>query len=159
MKNALSVFIVLLPLLLHAQTDPPLVASGSYANDFHQWSFTIGDLAILTLQTDTNCWTQGSEQPVLGAVPVQQPALPDDLASIFPNPAQDVLYCTITAAADGNLHAAIFDAAGRSMQLNLPQLKNNETTPIPVASIPAGSYFLRITDSNGRKLVKTFQKL
>jgi hypothetical protein len=160
MKKTPLIFAVLLPMLLYGQDDIPVVASGTLETDDYQWSFTMGDLAILTLQTADYCWTQGSQQPQLNSVGTQQPVLPDATMTLFPNPTEGVLFCTVAMPSDNvPLRADMFDAAGRYVALNLPVVRSNEKSRLVLTSLPAGSYFLAVSDVEGRRIVKQFQKI
>jgi hypothetical protein len=160
MKKTFLLFLVLLPVLLQAQDDPPIVATGSYETDFYQWTFTVGDLCILTLQNNAHCWTQGSQQPVLNTVAVNQPDLPDASVAIYPNPTAEYLFCTVSMPIDHvALRADIFDLTGRYVALAIPPIQSNEKVRIGLGTLPAGSYFIAFSDPEGRSIVKQFQKL
>ncbi len=160
MQKTFIFLLLALPILAQAQTDPPLVASGSYQNDSYQWSFAVGDLAILTLQSTANVWSQGSIQPDLGIVPVHQANLPDVTIQLYPNPTADVLYCQITAPASvKDLQMDVFDTNGRVVLDYSILVTNREQTRISLASLPAGHYFLRFTDVQGRWMTHSFQKI
>ena len=159
MKKTPFFFIVLFPLLVQAQMDPPLVASGSLTTDFHQWEFSIGDLSILTFQNTDNYWAQGSQQPTQVIVSVLQPAFLASSVEVYPNPTADFVFCKLTLdAPEGLLNAEIFDVAGKSLPLYLPPFMQNAITRFSLASVPSGQYFLRLTDANGRRIVKSIQK-
>ncbi|MBL7808386.1 MAG: T9SS type A sorting domain-containing protein [Saprospiraceae bacterium] len=160
MQKTLLLLLVLLPVLLQAQDDPPIVASGSYETDFYKWSFTMGDLCILTLQTNENCWTQGSQQPVLNTVAVQQPDLPGASVALYPNPTAEYMFCTVSMPTDHiALRTDIFDLTGRYVALSVPPFQSNETVRITLSTLPSGSYFIAFSDPEGRSIVKQFQKL
>ncbi len=160
MQKTFFLFLLALPLLGNAQTDPPLVASGNYQNDAYQWSFAVGDLAILTLQTGNTMWSQGSIQPDLGIVPVHQSELPDVSMEMFPNPTADLLFFQVSAAGRANdLRMDIFDATGRTVYCHPTPVVNLETVGISLAALPAGPYFMCLTDAKGRRLAQPFQKL
>ena len=140
MQKTFIFLLLALPLLAQAQTDPPLVASGSYQNDSYQWSFAVGDLAILTLQSTANVWSQGSIQPDLGIVPVHQANLTDVTIQLYPNPTADVLYCQITAPASvKDLQMDVFDTNGRVV---LEKTIDNEEYVISLAHLSPGIYVL-----------------
>jgi hypothetical protein len=160
LQKTFFLLFLLLPMQAQAQTDPPLVASGDYQTDAYQWSFAVGDLAILTLQTGNTMWSQGSIQPNLGIVPVQQVDLPDVTILLYPNPTADVLYYQISApASTKDLRLDVFDAGGRSVYGRAIPVSNLETHRLSLSALPAGPYFIRLTDPQGRLLSKPFQKL
>jgi hypothetical protein len=160
MKKTPLFFAMLLPMLLYGQDDIPVVASGTFETADYQWSFTMGDLAILTLQTADYCWTQGSQQPQLNTVGTHQPVLPDATLTLFPNPTDGTIFCTVAMPTDNvTLRADVFDAAGRYVALTMPPVKSNEKLRLVLSALPAGSYFLAVSDAEGRRIVKQFQKI
>ena len=160
MQKTFFLLLLALPLLGNAQTDPPLVAFGNYQTDAYQWSFAVGDLAILTLQNGNTIWSQGSIQPDLGIVPVQESDLDDVSIEMFPNPTVDMLLIQVSATGRAkDLTLDIFDATGRLVYCHLTPIVNRETAGISLATLPAGAYFLRLTDAQGRRMIQPFQKL
>lgn len=162
MKKLILAWGLLLSLgMLHAQTDPPpLVASGQYSNDFYQWSFTVGDLAIWTFHTPGQYWSQGSQQPVIGMVDTHEADAGGLSATIFPNPASDALYCRLQSAnhPPSRISLEILDAAGKLVRRTTNPDGSPEQFMIPVGDLPSGQYTLHISDAEGRQLSKTFIK-
>lgn len=162
MKKALFVWGLLLPLgLLHAQTDPPpLVATGQYSNDFYQWTFSVGDLAIWTFHTPSQYWSQGSQQPVILMVDTHEADAQGLTATIYPNPTADVLYCRLQSENQpiGRIGVEILDAAGKLVRKAADPDGSPDQFSIPVGDLPSGRYLLRISDHAGRQLSKTFIK-
>lgn len=159
MKKTPFFFIVLFPLWVQAQTDPPLVASGALTTDLYQWDFSIGDLSILTFQNTDHYWTQGSQQPTQIIVSVLQPSFLASSVEVYPNPAADFVFCKLTLGASEEMfNAEIFDVAGKSLPLYLPPFMQNAITRFSLASVPSGQYFLRLTDAQGTSIVKSIQK-
>ncbi|MCC2545709.1 M4 family metallopeptidase [Hymenobacter sp. BT175] len=67
------------------------------------------------------------------------------LASLYPNPARDQVYLTFTAA-PARVSITLFGADGRKLrQLEVAQ-PGGAPVAIPVAGLPAGAYFLTVTD-------------
>ncbi len=150
---------LLLPLrFLSAQNDPPpLVAFGQYGNDFYQWSFTVGDLVIWTFSSPQQVWSQGSEQPVITIVATEEPAIPGFEVTLFPNPTSDRLFFRVTSdLTNPQVAVELWDASGRLLKSE--QIADHAPTEIDVLSLPAGAYLLRLTDTNGRSISKTFIK-
>ena len=69
---------------------------------------------------------------------------PDVSTSIFPNPVIDKLHITTRMS---NYNVSLFDAQGR---LVLSENATAENYELNVSSLEAGTYFLRMTDSNGK---------
>ena len=160
MPKTFLCLLLLLPLLAHAQMDPPLVASGSYQSDGHQWTFVVGDLAILTLQTANTMWSQGSVQPDLSIVPIHQTDLPDVTIMLYPNPTADVLYFKISRPiAAKDLKMDVFDTNGHAVSQISTLVANQEIASVSLAALPAGAYFIRLSDPQGRQTSIPFQKI
>lgn len=160
MQKTFFLLLLALPMLLKAQSDPPLVASGTYDNDVYKWTFVVGDLAILTLQDDANLWSQGSVQPNLSIVPVYQAELPDVSVLLYPNPTADVLFYEVSSATPiKNLQMDILDVTGRVIYHYTGTIINGGKEGISLIALPAGAYFIRLTDAQGRLLTQPFQKI
>ncbi|MBL7828047.1 MAG: T9SS type A sorting domain-containing protein [Saprospiraceae bacterium] len=159
MKKCLLLLGVLLPLrFLTAQNDPPpLVAFGQYGNDFYQWSFTVGDLAIWTFGASQNIWTQGSQQPVITVVDTQEPDAAGFEAVLYPNPTADRLFLRIKSELPSpRITYELRDAAGRLIKQE--SVADQAPTEIDVLTLPAGYFLLHLTDAQGRSVTKTFIK-
>jgi hypothetical protein len=160
MRQPFFLLLTLLPLLAHAQNDTPLVASGTYDNDVYKWTFSVGDLAIATFQSTGNYWSQGSVQPVVGTVSSPETELRDVSVVLYPNPTENVLTVFISAGSQiEDLDLDILDAAGRRVFVHSVPVRNLETTQLSLGKLAAGSYFLRLTDREGRRMIQTIQKL
>ena len=76
---------------------------------------------------------------------------------IYPNPADDILFIELSGGA-GIANVALYDLHGRIM--NSPNSSNSpfNLQTLDVKSVPAGTYILRVTDTDGkeyhRKIVK-----
>ena len=159
MKKTLFLWLFAAPFILKAQSDPPLVAQGAYETDLYQWSFSVGDLTIKTLQTQVNCWTQGTQQPVLPMVATHQSELLHGEITVFPNPVERTLNCLVETDFPGQiLYAGIYTPEGRNCTGTPFVLQSHFTAALSVQALPSGHYVLQISDTAGRILSKIFQK-
>ena len=75
--------------------------------------------------------------------------------SVYPNPADDLLYVELSGA--GIANAVLYDLQGRIVA-DAANAGGRSTATVNVHSIPAGVYLLRVTDTDGkeyhRKIVK-----
>lgn len=159
MKPLLLALGLLAPWLLPAQTDPPLVASGSYGNDFYQWSFTVGDLAILTFQTPANYWSQGSQQPVVTIVATHEAARPDVQVTLFPNPTASAVFCTVqTAKPAEKIRFEIRSETGQVVRPWSTEFDSGQVFEIALDGLPAGVFTLEFVDARGGHVAKKIIK-
>ncbi len=161
MKKTMLMIGVCLPLrLLLAQGDPPpLIASGEYENDFYKWSFSVGDIAIWTFHSPQNYWTQGSQQPSITMVATHEPADATISATLFPNPTSDLIYCDIkTKDPYVKIRLEVWNAAGQLLKPLSNEFQAGQPISIPVGNLPAGQYMIRLIDSAGQSVTKSFIK-
>jgi Secretion system C-terminal sorting domain len=80
---------------------------------------------------------------------VEQPSLANVTVSLFPNPAQDVLYVNVENAFGSTLQADMVDATGRLVSSE--QIRGN--AQLAIGHLPVGLYVLRLRDLSGAVLV------
>lgn len=122
---------------------------GSYSNVKGNIDFTIGEVIINTGTNGTKVITQGFHQSNWKFIGVEDCA-PDFLATIFPNPTEDVL--NIQACTFENVTYTLYDAQGR---LVLQDKLSTELTPIQVNQFSSGIYFLTLNSETQN--LKTFK--
>jgi len=88
---------------------------------------------------------KAKKDPFLG---VEQPALANATVSLFPNPAQDVLYVNVDNAYGTTLQADVVDATGRLV--GSEQIRGN--AQLAIGHLPVGLYMLRLQDLSGAVL-------
>lgn len=126
-----------------------------------QVDYTLGEVAITTLQSPANKLTQGFHQPTDISVGISQQ--PNWLLQLeaYPNPTENRLTLSITASAPALFTATIYDVAGRNTGLLLRGETNEKYVGnIDVSQLSAGAYFIHLTDANGKHAgTLRFQKL
>lgn len=159
MRKFILFYLLAIPWLACTQTDPPLVASGTYDNDVYNWTFAVGDLAIQTFQSTGRYLSQGSIQPVVGSVSAFETKLPDMSVVLYPSPTENILKVSFSSGSGiGDKQLDITDVTGRRVYIHSRPVRSQETIELSLSALPAGTYFLRLADQEGRNSVHAFQK-
>lgn len=83
----------------------------------------------------------------------------DQMLSVFPNPAKDVLNITFENSTQSKLQIMIFDLSGRRMQrLEMDKLNSHFVTSINISSLIQGAYILQVVQPGGKKMTTKFIK-
>jgi hypothetical protein len=147
-KNTLVFFSLLTTLSVSAQ-EVIATQGDSYSNAGANIDFTIGEVVINTGTDGTNDLTQGFHQTNWNFLGVEDFA-PNYEATIFPNPASDVL--NIKTSSFENVTYTLYDAQGKLVMQNI---LSAEQTPIQVSQLAPGSYSLTL--NNETQNLKTFK--
>lgn len=126
-----------------------------------QVDYTLGEVAVTTLQSPANKLTQGFHQSSDISVGIsQQPEILLTLEA-YPNPTEHQLTLSITASAPALFTANIYDVAGRNTGLALrSEVTEKYAGNLDVSQLSAGAYFIHLTDANGKHAgTLRFQKL
>lgn len=119
-----------------------------------QLIWTLGELMV-EYYPNGNALDQGFLQPRFIVTPVEEPAAvaPDWALSAWPNPVGDA---RLHVAGTAGLQLVLFDALGHVLE-RAPS--TGTTLTFDFSAHPAGSYWLRATDENGRGRTLQIQKL
>jgi hypothetical protein len=138
------------------------VQGGDFANNDFEISYTVGELAaVATLVnvSDNFGLTQGFHQPDKYTVVtgIEGP-LEFSSASLFPNPASNLIHFSIGSIHPEKCNVEIIDVSGRKVfsHANLMVLPGFQTIDFPLSEIAAGSYQLRVISSSG-SIQQSFQ--
>jgi hypothetical protein len=139
--------------LIQAQNTIPATggnASGTGGN----LSYTIGQVASMTIPGITGTVTQGVQQPYeISVVTALEEAKDINLiSSVYPNPTNDLLTLKVELYENASFSYWLYGVSG-----NLIETKKvlSDETQISLGNQVAGSYFLKIT--SGNKEIKTFK--
>jgi len=152
-KKILILCVCVWPFMARSQSIGPDViatAGDHFTNAGGQLSYTLGELMIATASSGQHIITEGFHQPdlLITSVLNLEPAITTE---IYPNPASSFFTINILGAA-GMFNMLLFDTQGKL--LTQQQLSGGSPETIEVGALPAGMYFVRITDASG-KLLKT----
>ena len=149
MKTFLMMTLLCAASMLAAQSmSPQLLSSSGYHQAEGEYSMTwsLGEMVIHTVTSGDggHKLTQGFQQPddvlLISTTTVES----DYQLSVFPNPTTHML--TLQTDATTSLHIHLFDAVGR---LLMHDVMNNPQHELDVSSLASGTYFLRLSDTNG----------
>lgn len=81
------------------------------------------------------------------------------IVSVYPNPVQNILYSNIISTRFQPIQIVVTDVFGRTMNSMKTQVqKGDNTVTVPTASLSAGTYFVKITDTNGKAVTRKIIK-
>jgi len=147
--------LIFVSLTMNAQTVSPSViaSSGGHAQgEGLTISWTLGEMAIETLQNDNLILTQGFHQTDLIVTSIYEAKWLDLLVNAFPNPVKKQLTVSVLEGATDNIRFGLADLQG-SLLLE-GELKGRETN-IDLATFMPGIYFLTLSIKGEQ--VKTFR--
>jgi hypothetical protein len=147
----LSVFTILGSVSLNAQllqvTD---VSGGTGKAGSTAIAWSIGELAISSLESGNVMLTQGYLQPVLVATAIdEKDGLPFTL-TVYPNPAREWIEVRLYEADWKDFTFQLQDVSGRLLCKVIPQ---GNTTRIPMTQYGAGLYLLKALQSDKESVV------
>lgn len=136
---------------LYGQSIAPSVlasSGGSGETATNQVDWTLGELAVTTLEASSNKVTQGFHQPNLNSVNTFD-GKPDLVMKLFPNPTHDQVI--LEYSKNIKLQYILYDARGSLVRE--ADLDSGATT-IDLSNRPAGHYILNVF--LGNEMIKTF---
>jgi len=167
MKNLIN-FMVALLLFYGANTyaqqpsiERYVIAStgGTWTNGSNmQVDFTIGEVAVTTLNSSNNILTQGFQQPMEDGVFINEV---DEgiIITFFPNPVKDFLMLQILNAEEQNFDIELYDLLGQ-LVVKYPGVTGNSGTSVftyDMKSLAPGTYFIHVAGKNS--FIKNFKIL
>lgn len=139
---------------------PQVLAAGGdhYQGSNFEISYTIGELAaITTISSPDFTLTQGFHQPDKFTVILVEPVEALQGLSLYPNPANEFTRIKIDSDKPYQLQVSIYDAASRLVSVSqITQQAGSQEHTINTAELAAGTYFIRLTSSDGE--VDTYLK-
>lgn len=150
LNNRMLIFIIvgLMPTVLLAQIElmpSVLSSSGGYGeNEDFSISWTIGELAITTVEGENLVLTQGFQQPLNIGTSIRKDEITWNI-SVFPNPVQDELNIQFDISESKDFLLEIQDVTGRIfMQEPYNNMNSGDLVIINTSEFVSGVYFLRI---------------
>ena len=121
-------------------------AGSVYANSAGSLHFTVGEPMIRTNTNSAGVLPEGFHQQMVWLI-VPADERPTEAAHlhVYPNPVSTLLHIDTDRPVD----AALFDLTGRAV---LPAVHLDVSDDLPVADLPPGFCFLRLSDTYGRSL-------
>lgn len=150
MKRLITIltFIAIFPALIYAQVSlsPSVISSGGgyFENTNMSISWTIGELAVITLEGENMILTQGFQQPFNIGVGIRQDELSWNI-SVYPNPVGDELRILFDVPSPGDYLIEIQDVTGRVINQEVhKQVRPGELVILNTSRIIHGIYFLKV---------------
>jgi hypothetical protein len=78
------------------------------------------------------------------------------LSQSYPNPATDQVNLLISLKKPASLKVELTDVSGRIIRINTVQIQSSGNIRLDLSPVPAGYYFIRISDDNGNQAVRSF---
>ena len=153
MKHLLTCLFALLflPLAMHAQSIGPSEMNATGQSVFaggNTYEYAIGTVvAGTTYESSSLIVTQGVLQPLIEEPSgVNEPGIPSDNLSVYPNPVQEKLFLKPAFGKKGKLEYVLLDGAGRTILRSSAALEHgNELQEIAMSSYAVGQYTLSVT--------------
>jgi hypothetical protein len=136
-----------------AQTFSPEVIStsgASMSNGTTTLDWTLGEPATATLDNSSNLLSQGFHQPSIVVTSIADAATLNEVM-VFPNPTIDVVQIQFTTNQKSTL-VELYSLEGKLLER---QSVISLTVEMNMSTYPAGTYFLRINNSDTHQLVKS----
>jgi hypothetical protein len=155
--NLIALLAVFSPLFTTAQSIDRWVigangtsgTAGAYALDF-----TVGEVAVETVEQGTLTLNQGFHQTKLeGAVGIEPTGITVDY-TLYPNPTSGQVILDLNSEEEVNLLIELVDALGKSTSLKprAVDFHGNTTVQFDLTRLAAGHYFVVISDLNSNDL-------
>jgi len=160
-----STFLLLFTIMwighVHAQsTSPEVVASAgdTFQGNNVRIEWTLGELAITTVQNASQQITQGFHQPYYTITSVDE--LPKNIGqiSVFPNPTSEVIKMRLNFSQHQKVQIRLTDTQGHILltKENFGQIINNHAD---ISDLPSGTYFLNFSINNQYTQTFKIQKI
>lgn len=154
MRLLILITIILTPVIVYSQTvERQVIASaGNFASaGGYSHSYTVGETVVFTGTSSTLKITQGFQQPDQISVGIDEAEL-GYAVNAFPNPTRGEVILDISAEYPVNLNIDLFNMQGKQFPLpqRLANVSGNHRHSIDLTNMASGSYFIRITDQEGK---------
>jgi hypothetical protein len=139
--------------MIQAQNTIP-ATGGNAAGTGGNISYTIGQVACMTIPGVTGTVTQGVQQPyeISVVTSLEEAKVIHLICSVYPNPTNNLLTLEVEVYENANFSYWLYGVSGNLIETK--KVFSNETQ-ISLGNQVAGSYFLKIT--SGNKEIKTFK--
>lgn len=120
-------------------------------------SWTLGEIAIETLQDDANnlTLTQGFQQGYFEITSIDEPLSGDYDLKVYPNPARDYIWVDLKSEQIKMVVLELYDLEGRLVQNTRFNIMEGPTR-VDLNELSASQYILRVVDE-GENVLQTFK--
>lgn len=149
---------LILTFMVVAQQPPTQIvasAGGTHSNQALTLEWTLGEIAVATIQHQNFALSQGYHQPLLSVKPVAEAEIADNQGdkesnfTVYPNPVQSILEVAVkTVEFDGAYRLVLSNAQGKILD---HFIFSDATSNMKIDMTPyqAGSFMLNIFDQQG----------
>ncbi len=162
-KNCLFFIFLSFAYWTNAQNlEPSVLAAGGDINFNNQVSleWTIGEMAVTTLYTESTMITEGYHQPRIIVAEFYEPhsfnmdPTPSHQISVAPNPTESIVNIQMQFEEESEMFISIFNLAG--IQQKRIKKTSTDSFEMDLSDFPPGIYLIRFTNSKGR-ILRTFK--
>jgi hypothetical protein len=162
--NVFIFFFLSFPIWAFAQDlDPSVLASegGIDSNDDISLEWTLGEIAVATLYTNSTMITEGFHQPSLTVsdyyetTNIELSHQSTAKIKVVPNPVRSIVNIQMEFSEESALNISLFDLAGIQLLEKLNQ-SPTDSFELNLSGFPAGIYLLRFSNQQGR-VIRTFK--
>jgi len=118
-------------------------------------SWTLGEVAIETLESSTIILTQGFQQGYFEITSIDEPIAGNFAINVYPNPALEYIWVAMETTDIKVVNLEIFDMAGQLVYNQKWHLIDGEKQ-IMLNGFSSSQYILRVSDESG-KLLQSFK--
>lgn len=143
-----------------AQTlSPEVIATdGGYAvSSQGSLSWTMGEVIVETVSSSSNILTQGFQQPEDGLLTVVENTQSSIITTVYPNPANEIIYLLFQPDLNGNYNINLFNAQGKLLKSASTDFDSDSNTfSLSLSDLQCGLYFLTVSSDDNIPL-QSFQ--
>jgi hypothetical protein len=160
----LSFFLSLSGWVYSQNMDPSVLASAGSIDSTNQLSleWTLGEIAVATLSSETNLITEGYHQPRLivsdfddSSITNTSTANLDYQIMVNPNPVNSFVSVQMQSSEESEVFISLFNLEGKQLIGELKK-QSSDSFEMDLSDLFSGLYLLRFTNSKGQ-IVRTFK--
>ena len=129
-----------------AKQDVIATAGGFNASSGVSVSWTLGETVVPTYSSPNTILTQGFQQ-LITVKTIEENLELQVTISIYPNPTSDVITIACNGPFEGEIRVLLVNSVGRPVRSDFIETSMSEKQ-IDMKDLPAGIYFLRLTQGN-----------
>jgi hypothetical protein len=153
--NIILIIVCLMQMHTKVMAQSVLSSAGmANKNENGSISWTLGEIAIETFETQNHYLTQGFQQPNLSVVGLEELLLLSYVIQAFPNPTNDYVHLVVDKENIEKLNYLLYDTSGK---LIINEKLTGEQTRINFQALSPGVYYIQVLDGPIR--LKTFKIL
>jgi len=156
-KILLLVYTLIITFYVRGQSISPMVIanSGTYVSTgTNSLEFTLGELAVSTLNNTGNIITQGFHQTYTGSSYINEEEV-GFTVNVYPNPTYHEVNVVLNSLLPMEFTAVVYDSYGR--QIFNSSVSSSSKLTLDFTTLAAGTYFITLHNSINHLSIKTIQ--